>query len=713
LTRVAAASRIVAWYAANAWRRPAAAALAALAGLGCFAITAGMRMDLASRTRALHSEIAAASSTESTVTATTDWSGYSTQSQPTVASFTASTAQVHAVLAAHFPLSAAPSSMWTAFETPETPMASWPAAAAPHAVPARMRLIYRDSYALHSRLLAGRRPSAPPPGTAEPTPDTPLEADLTTATAARLGAQIGSVLTLLAPDGSGLVSVRVVGLVTPTDPAAAFWASDAALGAPQLEHLNAGSPYWAVSALIGPAQADALLADHAAALFQLWWGFTVATDRVDADHAAALGDRLTTMSGIESALAYDQPDGVPVTLYSPLAPLLHAFAKEQHTAALELAMPETSIGLIAAITAILLALAATEARRAEARVQRARGAPVHFLVLESLSDGFVVSLPAAGAGALLGFVLPGLTPSSVYGHIVGAALVTACAPALCTLFMHWPRKMNAAMTTRRRTRGTRSRRVVAQCTVAVACAAGLDLARTQGIDEGGAINPYAAAAPVLMAALAALAIVNALPAALRRTHRWAARGSGIVGLLGVARAARRPIGAQIAALVLTTSGCTADLAVQLARAPHAGRFDPLGSATTTALDVLAIAAVVSGCVAALFATRVVEAGRAADAARLSAMGLSARQATEIALVESTPLVLVSALIGAVATVPLLWTVRPALGLAVPADAGALTAAALAVAVPALVLSGLIPAVSSIGRAGVPRGARVLEQGEVR
>lgn len=714
MTRAARALRIAAWRAATAWRRPAAAALAVLTGLGCFAITAGMRMDLASRTRALHTEIAAAPSTAPTITATTDWSAYTAQSQPTVASFTASTAQVHAALAAHFPLATAPSSAWTAFETPETPMASWPAAAAPNAIPARMRLIYRDTYALHSRLLAGRRPSAPVNGSTTPQPDAPIEADLTAATSARLGAGIGSVLTLVAPDGSGLISVRVVGLVAPADPGAAFWASDAALGSPQLEHMGAGNPYWAVSALIGPAQADVLLAGRASAVFQLWWGFTLAADRVDADGAAALADRLDTMSGIESALAYDPAGSVPVTLYSPLPPLLHAFAKEQHTAALELAMPETSIGLIAAIIAVLLAFAAAGARRAEAEVQRARGAPVHFVVLEALLDGFVVSLPAAAAGLLAGFILPGLTPSGVYGYVIVAALAAVVAPALCTLLMHRPRKLNAAMPpVWRRARGIRGRRVVAQCTVAVACAAGLDLARTQGIDEGGAINPYAAAAPVLMAALAALAVVNALPLALRRLHRWAARGSGVVGLLGVARAARRPIGMQIAAFVLSTAGCTADLAVQLARAPHSGHPDPLGSATTTALDVLAIAAAVSGCVAAVFANRLVEPGRAADTARLSAMGLSARQATEIALVEAAPLVLVSALIGAVATVPLLWTIRPALGLAVPASAGALSAVALGVAVPAVLLSGLIAMAGSMSRAGALGGTRILEQREAR
>jgi hypothetical protein len=192
-----------------------------------------------------------------------------------------------------------------------------------------------------------------------------------------------------------------------------------------------------------------------------------------------------------------------------------------------------------------------------------------------------------------------------------------------------------------------------------------------------------------------------------------AAGSGIVGLLGVARSARRPLGTQIAAFVLSTAACTADLAVLVARAPRPGRFDPLGSATATALDVLATAAVITGCAAAALATRIGEPGRSADTARLSAMGLSAPQAVGIALVESAPLVLVSALVGAAATVPLLWVVRPALGLAVPANAGSLVLATLAVAVPAIALSGLIPMAAAVssGRDAAPGGIRALERGE--
>lgn len=724
MTGVTRTYRRATQFAAVAWRRPAAAALAVLTGLSCFAITAGMRADLASRTRALHDQIAAAPSGTPTITATADWPGFAGASQVSVTEVAAASTRVHSALAAAYPLSAAPTAAWTAFETPERPMSSWPTASTPGALPVSMRLTYRDTYALHTRLIAGRRP-APSQTASSPAasarsaslgtnPPAPVEADLTAATAARLGARIGSVLTVVAADGGGLTSVRIVGLVAPTDPGSAFWSSDAALGAPQLERHGSGDPYWAVSALIGPDQADALMAGQGSADFRLWWGFSIATERVNADEAATLADHLESTSGIESALAYDPAGGVPVALYSPLTPLLRTFAAEQRTAALETAMPETSIGLIAAITALLLAYAVADGRRAEARLQRARGATVRFVVLTAVWDGCATTLPTAAIGLFAGLAAPGLTGRSVYGHVIVAALAVTVAPALFALLIHRPRKVIDAVVDPQRGKKTRGRRTVAQCALVVACVAGLDLARTQGLAPGGSINRYAAAAPVLVAAVAALAVVNALPVLLRRLHHRVVGASGVVGLLGVARAARRPAGMQIAAFVLSTAACTADLAVLLARSQRPGRFDPLGSATATALDVLAVAAVLTGCAAAALATRLGEPGRSADAARLSAMGLSTPQAVGIALVESAPLTLISTLIGAVATLPLLWVVRPALGLTVPANAGGLAVAALAIAVPAVALSGLIPmTAATTGRSGASGGIRALDPGEAR
>lgn len=713
-------------HSVTAWRRPAAAALAGVAAFGCFAITAGGRAQLAARTQALHTEIADAPPTESTVTATADWPTFATRSQATIAAISRATARVHDALAADLPLVSAPAASWAAFETPERSMTSWPSAASPGAIPVRLRLVYRDDYALHTRLLSGRRPGAqtPDPDTqaqstdaSAPTSATPIEADLTAATAARLGARIGSLLTLESADGRGLTAVRVVGLVAPTGPTSAFWGSDAALATPQLENPQS-SPYWGAAALIGPAQVDALLSDQSAADFRLWWGFTLATDRVDADGAAALADRLDSMTGVADTLDYGADLSVPVSFYSPLTPRLRAFTREQRTASLETAMPETSLALIAAFAAALLAYAVTDRRRAEAWLQRARGAPVRFVVFESLRDGCLTALPASALGALAGFAVPGLTPADVFQPLLAVALAATSAPALCALALHRPRRVKAGIappSARSRGRTVFGRRAIAQGAVAVACLAGIDLARTQGIGSSGGVNRYAAAAPVLMSALAALVVVNALPSALRTLRRRAAARPGIVGLFGVARAARRPAGAQAAAFVLSIAACTADLSMVLARAPHSARPDPLMSATQAALNLLAVATVAAGCAVAGLAGWVGAPQRSADSLRLAAMGLSTRQAAGIALVESAPLVLVSTLIGAFATLPLLWAVRPALGPALPAGVSAIAPAALAIALPAVALVALPPAVAgSIGRgAAGADGVRLLEGGQAR
>lgn len=680
---------------ALAWRRPAVAALALMAALACLATTGAARADFAARTRALHSMIGAVPPSATMITVDADWGQLTQSLGRDQASIAYATRRVQEQLAAaSLPLADPATASWTSLETPERSIIAPPAAAQPGNISARIRLVYRDAYRAQGRLVSGTWPTD-----AEQTADQPLEADLTPATAKRLGVGVGSVLTVQAPSGVGTARLLVVGLVAPRDPGALFWAADQVLAAPEMESSSADNLYWAADALIGRSQAFALAdprsapsrvpgLDSGAAApfidFRLWWGFPLDLAPLDADGAAPLADRLDTLSGIEDALAYDPSGAIPVYLSTALTPILRTFVAEQRTTLLETAMPLCGLALIAAIAGALLAYAAVDRRRAEAAVLRARGAGIRYLAGEALVESLMTALPASIAGVVLGLAIPGLTPPWLYPVVIAAAVFATLAPALVTVLIHRPRRAaRVSSPARKPGRIARQRRLIAQGALAAACIAGIDLIHSQGLTPGGSINPFAAAAPVLAASLAALVTVNALPIALRALRRRALLRRGVVALLGVARAAYEPGTGQAATFVLTTAACTADLCVALADQAHRATPGPLAHAAIVSLDALAAVAVVAASAVAALAVRLGAASRRAADDRLTTMGLTVNQARAITIAENAPPALAGALTGALVTVPLLRIVGPALGVAaIPASARSLVLPALAVAIPA-------------------------------
>jgi len=670
----------------TAWRRSALVGLALLAALVCLATTAAARTDFATRTRALHTMIDAAPPDTPMVTGEADWLAYTQSLGLAPSSITDSGARIRELLATVLPLAGSANASWSSLEVPERPVLAPPSAENAGGIGARMRLVYRDTYATEGRLLTGRWPTS-----AMQNANSPLEADLSAATATRLGVQVGSLLSVQTSDLRGTTVLRIVGLVAAHDPGTAFWASDPVLLTPQVESNASGDQYWAADALIGSAQAGALTSATAsdgtlpAGDFRLSWGFPLDLSGLDADGAAPLADQLDGLTGIEDELAYNPTGAIPVSLSSQLTPILRSFAAALRVTDLEQSMPLYGLALIAAIAGALLTYAAVDRSRAETDVLRARGAATWYLVLQALAEGCVTALPAAAVAFALGTAIPGLTPPWLHPVVAVTALFATLAPALCTALVYRPRRAGRTQSAPHRpTRFARHRRLIVQGALAAACLAGIDLIHSQGLAPGGSVDPYAAAAPVLAAALAALVTVNLLPLALRALRRRALPRRGIVGLLGVARAAHEPGTAQAAIFVLTTAACTADLSVALARlAGRAQASGPLGTAATATLDALAVIAVVAACAVAALAVRLGTASRRGADRRLATMGLTTGQSRAIAAVENAPPALAGALAGALVTVPLLRIVGPALGVAaVPASAGALVLPALAVALPA-------------------------------
>lgn len=682
-------------FTATAWRRSAIAALALLAALVCFATTAAARADFATQTRALHATIDQMPPTTASVTAISDWSTFTQALGAKVSEIDRASVRIRAQLAATLPLTEPSTASWSALEVPQRAILTPPSAQQAGGIGARMRLVYRDTYQDESRLLSGHWP------TDDQDPKAPLQADLSSATAARLGLRVGSLLTIQSPDVTGTTTLRIVGLIAPRAPASMFWTSDPIQLTPQIESAVGfeANEFWATDAMIGSAQVTALITPSPAAVkagqtsapgdFRLSWDFPLDLSGLKADGAGPLADQLDAMPGIQYTLSSDPDEPIPVALSTQLTPVLRAFIAAQQVTALEQVMPLYGLALIAAIAGALLTYAAVDRRRPETAVLRARGAATWYLTLHMLAEGCVTALPAAAAGAALGMTVPGLMPTWVRTVVIVTAASATLAPALYTALVYRPRRPTHASSTPRArpTRFARHRRLIVQGALAAGCLAGIDLVRGQGLNPGGAVDPYAAAAPVLAAALAALVAVNLLPLALRALRRRALSRRGVIALLGVARAAYEPGTGQAATFVLAIAACTADLSVCLARLVRQSASGPLGHAATVSLNALALLAIVTACAVAALAVRLGAASRRAADQRLTTMGLTSGQARAIAALENAPPALAGALTGALVTVPLLRIVAPALGVAaVPSSAGSLVLPALAVALPAAAAS---------------------------
>jgi putative ABC transport system permease protein len=93
-------------------------------------------------------------------------------------------------------------------------------------------------------------------------------------------------------------------------------------------------------------------------------------------------------------------------------------------------------------------------------------------------------------------------------------------------------------------------RTVVEVTAVLASIAGIVVFRQEGTQPGTAVNLYTSAAPVLVAIPAVILALRIYPLILRGLLRWAARGRGATGFLGMARAARAALNPSLPAYAL-------------------------------------------------------------------------------------------------------------------------------------------------------------------
>ncbi|MFJ6779128.1 hypothetical protein [Streptomyces yangpuensis] len=405
----------------------------------------------------------------------------------------------------------------------------------PHRLPPKMSLLYVQQAQDHVKLVEGRWPGDTPrpagsagsvgsAGSAAYEP--PLQVALSQEAARTIGARVGSVLKS-APLVDGTPSVEVVGLYSVPDETEDFWVDLDCL--PRACKTFVGESYlWEADALIGAGDLERMdLWGHDAADF---WRLPVDVGRLRADRLDATKKEIASyVAGPTAArLAFEtRREGLRTTSWLPEL-FEQAHDRRQAAAPLALIGP-AGVGGVAFVVLCLAGALAADRRDAELRLLLARGGSRSAIVGRLLREGAVTVLPAAAAATALAVLLlptPRLAPAVLSAAVV-ALLALLAFPVRAAVLLTPPRPAG------------RWRRPVAELLVLAATAAAVLEVRRRGVAPAGSDpDPLLVASPLLLALCGALLLARVQPVVTGWFARAAGRRSGLVGFLGLARAAR-------------------------------------------------------------------------------------------------------------------------------------------------------------------------------
>ncbi|WP_327673266.1 hypothetical protein [Kitasatospora sp. NBC_00458] len=417
----------------------------------------------------------------------------------------------------------------------------------PEAVPPVMDLLYLQGLGDHGTLVEGRWPEAGGAGR-------PVQIALGKSTADTVGIRLGDVLNTAASVDGEAPQVEVVGLFAARSVDDPYWADLPCPVQACLTHTTDSLPkaYWKTAGLIAGGSLDRL--DTWSPGAQDFWRVPIDVGHLRADQLSRIQqDVAAYLTGPTATALMAATHREDLRITSQL-PQLFREATARH----EAVAPLAAIGPagLAGVGMVVLCLAAaltSDRRTAELRLLQARGGSRGGVVRRLLGEGAVTVLPAAAVATTLAFLL---LPTPRWG----GGLLAALAVALFTLLALPVRA--ALLWSRPRAAGTRRRLVGELAVLALTVAAVAEVRRRGVAPVGEGLDPLLVAAPLLLALTGGLLLARIQPLLVGAFARAAGRGSGVVGFLGLARAARgtenrpRPSVLPLLALLLavTTAG---------------------------------------------------------------------------------------------------------------------------------------------------------------
>jgi putative ABC transport system permease protein len=463
-------------------------------------------------------------------------------------------------------------------------------------LPAKLEVTSRYPVAGHLRLVAGSMPDTAPRPTWNSTEVFfDLKVVVTPQTARTFALRPGSHLSIDGPVepaiGGKLAVVRldVTGIVEPADPGSSFWADDPLLPAPDLDLVD-GSPHWIGAVIADPGELDMVQTIFSPADMLFQWELPVDTTRLPHGQAQALYNevnQLTTQAPRLTGYLASMSNALSVTL--GLAQPLAAFVQASNDVNVLLWIVYAGLAVAGAVTLLLASRMIAARRSAELTVRRARGASLWQLFSLGTRGAALACVPAAAlAWAIAVLLVPDATPAGLFACWPGIATLAfaATGPGVVAAWQHrLPRRGHA------RRRWPWLPRVVFEVTACAAAIGGITVFRTQT----GATDLYASAVPVLVAVPAVIVTLRLYQLLLRGLARASAQRRGVIGFLGLTRAAHAPVTLALPAitlvLALTVAAFTGMVRAAVSRGETAASWQATGADVVVASpDQLGISA---------------------------------------------------------------------------------------------------------------------------
>jgi len=439
----------------------------------------------------------------------------------------------------------------------------------------------------HIRLVAGRLPTGatrtiddPTPGASKDSKLTVLEVATSSETAAKLGVSVGGQLVMggeksdpLAANRGVRLAVDLVGTYDVIDPDEPFWINDQSVDRTYTYALQEFVEYVGATFLLDPAAYPALLGATESSGLPLGyhWRSYVSPAAIQSTQIDALSDALRRAETIyppstpvlSANGGFSGPQHMsPASLQTDLLQLLALHSARWQSGATILTILWTGAGLVVLASLALVAEVIARRRRIALAIVTRRGASAGQLGAAVLGEALVLVLPAAIAGTILAIVLePG---SDLAPTLVVAGVVALGAIVLIALATRRNRGDGSADRARRTSRAG-SGRLVAEALIVTLAIVGAVLLRGRSSASTGTpvtaghlaapagADPFLAAAPALVGLAAGVIAVRLLPFVLGGLARLLARRRGVVGVLGLRRAAREGSVAAVLVVALTAT----------------------------------------------------------------------------------------------------------------------------------------------------------------
>ncbi len=449
-------------------------------------------------------------------------------------------------------------------------------------VPAKVEVTYRYPLAGHLRLVAGSMPDTAPHPTWNSTEIFyDLKVVVTPQTARTFALRPGSHLSIDGPPDPQMagkltvVRLDVTGIVEPADPDSSFWAADPLLSAPLLDLVD-GPPTWDGAVIVDPGETDMVQTIFSPADMIFQWEFPVDTTRLPHGQDQALFnqvDQLTTQTPRLTGNLAPMANALSVRLglVQPLA----AFVQASNDVNVLLWIVYAGLAVAGAVTLLLATRMIAARRSAELTVRRARGASLWQLFSLGTRGAALACVPAAAlAWAIAVLLVPDATPAGPFAWWPGIATLAfaAAGPGVVAAWQHrLPRRRHA------RRRWPWLPRVVFEVTACAAAIGGITVFRAQP----GATDLYVSAAPVLVAVPAVIVALRLYQLVLRGLARASAQQRGVIGFLGLTRAAHAPVTLALPAitlvLALTVAAFTGMVRAAVVRGETAASWQATGA----------------------------------------------------------------------------------------------------------------------------------------